>query len=80
MFALAIGGTVPFYTFTTYLQKYMVNTAGIPKETASVINFAALFLFMCLQPIAGALSDRIGRTQGHALLLHRRRACSPFRS
>ena len=61
VFALAIGGTVAFYTFTTYLQKYMVNTAGIPKETAAVINFAALFIFMLLQPIAGALSDRIGR-------------------
>ncbi|CAM03852.1 MHS family alpha-ketoglutarate permease-like MFS transporter [Saccharopolyspora erythraea NRRL 2338] len=57
----AIGGTVAFYTFTTYLQKYLVNTAGIPKPTASLINFAALFVFMLLQPAAGALSDRIGR-------------------
>jgi MHS family alpha-ketoglutarate permease-like MFS transporter len=56
-----IGGTVAFYTFTTYLQKYLVNTAGIPKPTASVINFAALFIFMLVQPAAGALSDRIGR-------------------
>ena len=56
-----IGGTVAFYTFTTYLQKYLVNTAGIPKPTVSVINFAALFIFMLMQPAAGALSDRIGR-------------------
>src|SRR6185437_13857847 len=61
VFALAIGGTVAFYTFTTYLQKYMVNTSGISKETAAVINFAALFIFMVLQPVAGALSDKIGR-------------------
>src|SRR6478672_8021508 len=61
VFALAIGGTVAFYTFTTYLQKYMVNTSGISKETAAVINFAALYIFMLLQPVAGALSDRIGR-------------------
>jgi MHS family alpha-ketoglutarate permease-like MFS transporter len=61
VFALAIGGTVAFYTFTTYLQKYMVNTAGISKEAAAVINFAALFVFMLLQPLAGGLSDRIGR-------------------
>ncbi|WP_181776065.1 MFS transporter [Amycolatopsis pittospori] len=58
---LAIGGTVAFYTFTSYLQKYMVNTAGIPKPTASLIGFAALFLFIFMQPIAGALSDRWGR-------------------
>ncbi|OXM46402.1 MFS transporter [Amycolatopsis alba] len=58
---LAIGGTVAFYTFTSYLQKYMVNTAGIPKPTASLIGFAALFLFIFMQPVAGALSDRWGR-------------------
>ena len=56
-----IGGTVAFYTFTTYVQNYLVNTSGIPKPTASVINFAALFVFILLQPAAGALSDRIGR-------------------
>ncbi|MCD9879732.1 MFS transporter [Streptomyces guryensis] len=61
VFGLAIGGTVAFYTYTTYLQKYLVNTAGIPKSTVSVIGFAALFVYMLLQPVAGALSDRFGR-------------------
>jgi MFS transporter, MHS family, alpha-ketoglutarate permease len=61
VFALAIGGTVSFYTWTTYLQKYMVNTSGISKSAASVVVFCALFLFMFLQPVAGHLSDRIGR-------------------
>ncbi|MFF2347818.1 MFS transporter [Pseudarthrobacter sp. NPDC058119] len=61
VFALAIGGTVSFYVFTTYMQKYMVNTSGIAKEDASVISFYALLVFMFLQPIAGAVSDRIGR-------------------
>ncbi|MEV7087487.1 MFS transporter [Streptomyces sp. NPDC093085] len=61
VFGLAIGGTVAFYTYTTYLQKYLVNTAGIPKPTVSVIGFAALFVYMLLQPAAGALSDRVGR-------------------
>jgi MHS family alpha-ketoglutarate permease-like MFS transporter len=61
VFALAIGGTVSFYVYTTYMQKYMVNTSGIAKEDASVISFVALLLFMFLQPIAGGLSDRIGR-------------------
>ncbi|WPB89254.1 MFS transporter [Streptomyces malaysiensis] len=61
VFGLAIGGTVAFYTFTTYLQKYLVNTSGIPKSTVSVIGFAALFVYMLLQPAAGALSDRMSR-------------------
>jgi MHS family alpha-ketoglutarate permease-like MFS transporter len=58
---LTLGGTVSFYTFTTYMQKYMVNTAGLPKEDVSMINFVALLLFVGLQPLVGALSDRIGR-------------------
>lgn len=61
VFALAIGGTVAFYTYTTYLTKYMVNTAGISKDSAAIVSFAALFLFMFLQPVVGGLSDRIGR-------------------
>ncbi|MFF8880001.1 MFS transporter [Streptomyces flaveolus] len=61
VFGLAIGGTVAFYTYTTYLQKYLVNTAGIPKSTVTVIGFAALFVYMLMQPAVGALSDRVGR-------------------
>ncbi|MFJ9122963.1 MFS transporter [Streptomyces sp. NPDC102340] len=61
VFGLAIGGTVAFYTYTTYLQKYLVNTAGIPKSTVTLIGFAALFVYMLLQPLVGALSDRVGR-------------------
>jgi MHS family alpha-ketoglutarate permease-like MFS transporter len=59
--ALTMGGTVAYYTYTTYLTKYLVNTAHLPKETASLVSFSALFVFMCIQPLAGGLSDRIGR-------------------
>ncbi|MED2837757.1 MFS transporter [Bacillus wiedmannii] len=58
---LTLGGTVAFYTYTTYLQKFMVNTVGLPKEVVSWINFVALLIFVVLQPIAGLLSDKIGR-------------------
>ncbi|HTF54392.1 MAG TPA: MFS transporter, partial [Pseudonocardia sp.] len=58
---LTLGGTVTFYTFTTYLQRFMHLTSGIPNSTVTVINFAALVFFVALQPVAGALSDRIGR-------------------
>ncbi|MEV6149688.1 MFS transporter [Nonomuraea sp. NPDC052129] len=59
--ALTMGGTVAYYTYTTYLTKYLVNTANLPKETASLVSFSALFIFMLIQPLAGGLSDRIGR-------------------
>lgn len=59
--ALTAGGTLAFYAYSIYLQKFLVNTSGFDRETASEINAAALFVFMCIQPLAGALSDRIGR-------------------
>jgi len=55
------GGSLIFYTFTTYMQKYLVNTAGMPIKTASYVMTGCLFLYMCMQPLFGALSDRIGR-------------------
>ena len=59
--ALTAGGTLAFYTYTTYLQKFLVNTSGFSKNTATEISAAALFVFMLLQPAVGALSDRVGR-------------------
>ncbi|MBA2919129.1 MFS transporter [Sphingomonas sp. MAH-20] len=58
---LTAGGTLAFYAYSIYLQKFLANTSGFTRETASTIMTAALFLFMCAQPLAGALSDRIGR-------------------
>jgi MHS family alpha-ketoglutarate permease-like MFS transporter len=55
------GGSLIFYTFTTYMQKYLVNTAGFSKETASTTMTVVLLVYMLLQPIFGALSDKIGR-------------------
>lgn len=58
---LTAGGTLAFYTYTTYLQKFLVNTSGFSKNTATEISAAALVVFMLLQPAVGALSDRVGR-------------------
>jgi len=55
------GGSLVFYTYTTYMQKYLVNTVGLPIKTASHVMTGALLVFVVLQPIMGALSDRIGR-------------------
>jgi MFS transporter, MHS family, dicarboxylic acid transporter PcaT len=55
------GGSLVFYTFTTYMQKYLVNSAGMSIKTASSVMTACLFIYMCMQPVFGALSDRIGR-------------------
>lgn len=59
--ALTMGGTVAYYTYTTYLTKFLSKSAGMEKSTASLVSFCALLVFMCIQPLAGMLSDRIGR-------------------
>jgi MFS family permease len=59
--AFTIGGSLYFYTFTTYMQKFLVNSVKMDAKTVSSIMTAALIAFMLLQPVFGALSDRIGR-------------------
>ncbi|QXV65151.1 MFS transporter [Mucilaginibacter sp. 21P] len=58
---LTLGGTVAFYTFTTYMQKFLVNTSGFDKGDATLISTLTLIVFMLLQPLYGYVSDRIGR-------------------
>ncbi|KRN30666.1 MFS transporter [Liquorilactobacillus mali] len=58
---LTFGGTIAFYTYTTYMQKYMINSLGLPTRLTTEINFLALLIFMIMQPVFGHLSDKIGR-------------------
>jgi len=61
------GGSLSFYTFTTYMQKYLVNTAGFSIKSASNVMTGCLFAFMVMQPFFGALSDKIGRRKNMLL-------------
>jgi len=61
VFAFTMGGSLYFYTFTTYMQKYLVNTAHMDARVVTYVMTIVLILFMLLQPLFGALSDRIGR-------------------
>ncbi len=55
------GGSLIFYTFTTYMQKYLVNTAHMNDRTANVVMTAVLLTYMVMQPAFGSFSDRFGR-------------------
>lgn len=61
VFVTTAAGSASFYTFTVYMQKYLVNSLHVPSGTANMMLAAALTVCMCLQPLFGALSDRIGR-------------------
>ncbi len=58
---LTLGGTVAFYTYTTYMHKFLVNTVHLSKGQATALTFVSLFLYAAIQPLFGLLSDRIGR-------------------
>ena len=78
--AFTMGGSLYFYTFTTYMQKYLVNTAHMDAKTVTFVMTAVLIVFMLLQPVFGALSDRIGR-RNNMILFTALGACSlPRRS
>jgi MHS family alpha-ketoglutarate permease-like MFS transporter len=58
---LSAGGGMGFYTYTVYMQKFLVNTAGFAKDVASQVVTAVLLTMMLLMPLMGAISDRVGR-------------------
>jgi MFS transporter, MHS family, alpha-ketoglutarate permease len=58
---LSAGGGLSAYTFTSYMQKYLFNSVGFDKATATYIIGAALLWFTAMQPVFGALADRYGR-------------------
>jgi MHS family alpha-ketoglutarate permease-like MFS transporter len=59
--ALTAGGTASFYAYTIYLQKFLANTSGFDRATASQIMTVALTVMLLIQPIAGRISDTVGR-------------------
>ncbi len=61
VFGLTMGGTTAFYTFSTYMPTYLANTLKFPREWVAEISFITLILYAAMQPVFGAISDRIGR-------------------
>ncbi|MCC6287271.1 MAG: MFS transporter [Chitinophagaceae bacterium] len=58
---LTLGGTIAFYTYSIYMQKFLVNTVHLTINQSTIISFCSLLLFALLQPVFGLLSDNIGR-------------------
>jgi len=58
---LTAGGSLGFYIYTTYMQKFLTNTAGFTRDQATELSALTLICFMGLQPLLGWISDKIGR-------------------
>ena len=59
--AISGGGSAAFYAYTTYMQKFLVNTSGFSRTAATEIMTVALVVFMLIQPFWGMAADRWGR-------------------
>ncbi len=58
---LTMGGTTAFYTYTTYMQKFLKLSVGLNDIQTTLVTGGSLIFALCLQPTYGALSDKIGR-------------------
>jgi MHS family alpha-ketoglutarate permease-like MFS transporter len=58
---LTMGGTTAFYTYTTYMQKFLKLSVGLNDNQTTLVTAGSLLFALFLQPIYGAISDRIGR-------------------
>lgn len=58
---ITAGGTIAYYTWTSYLPTYAELNAGIEKSDALLAGTISLAFFALLQPLGGLLSDRFGR-------------------
>jgi MFS transporter, MHS family, alpha-ketoglutarate permease len=58
---LTAGGTAAFYTFTTYMQTFVKLSVGLTEDQTTFVIFGTLIFATILQPIYGAISDKIGR-------------------
>jgi len=58
---ITIGGTSAFYTYTTYMQKFLKLSVGLTDDQTTTVTAGSLLFAIILQPLYGALSDKIGR-------------------
>ncbi|MFF2197807.1 MFS transporter [Streptomyces sp. NPDC058157] len=58
---ITAGGTLAYYTWTSYLPTYAELRTGIAKGDALLAGTLSLAFFALLQPLGGLLSDRYGR-------------------
>jgi MFS transporter, MHS family, proline/betaine transporter len=60
-FGITLHNTAAYYIALLYMSGYMSSAGGLPRTTALWISTGCLAIFVCLLPVSGWLSDRVGR-------------------
>src|SRR5207248_5053522 len=63
IFLLTSGGSLAFYCYTTYMQKFLTNSGHFSKDAATAISAASLMAYLLVHPIFGWIGDHVGRTR-----------------
>ena len=58
---LTMGGTTALYTYTTYMQKFLKLSVHLSDNETTIVTAGSLLFALMLQPIYGAISDKVGR-------------------
>jgi MFS transporter, MHS family, alpha-ketoglutarate permease len=58
---VSVGGASAFYTYTTYMQKFLKLSVKLTDDQTTAVTAGSLLFAILIQPLYGAISDRVGR-------------------
>lgn len=61
IFFFTAGGSLAFYSYTTYMPKFLKASGGFAAPTATAISAGSLFVYLAALPLFGWISDHLGR-------------------
>lgn len=60
-FLITMGGTLAFYAYSVNAPAIVKSTYQDQAMTATWVNLIGLIFLMCIQPVGGMISDKVGR-------------------
>jgi MHS family alpha-ketoglutarate permease-like MFS transporter len=54
---VTVGGTSAFYTYTTYMQKFLKQSVGLSDDMTTLVTAGSLIFAVLLQPVYGIISE-----------------------
>jgi MHS family alpha-ketoglutarate permease-like MFS transporter len=61
IFLFTAGGSLAFYSYTTYMPKFLVGSGGFADGVATAISAGSLIVYLLALPFFGWVSDHTGR-------------------